>query len=139
MAKSIFNRLIKDLNLIVRKNKHLLILILGAIIVFSLARNMFEGESKHSKKEGFAGKREIIYFHMEGCGHCKKFTPEWEKFAQGTDMPNQKVDAGDPLASKMEVSGFPTVLIIEDGKKIDTFKDERTANKLHAFVNKNKN
>ncbi len=140
MAKSAFNKVVKDLNQLVKKHRNMVILFLGAIVILSLAKNMFKAPKHKKKKEGFTGKKEIVYFHMNGCGHCKKFNPEWEKFVQGTDMPNKKIDAdsGDPLINKIGVSGYPTVVIIENDKKIQTFDGERTANELHEFVKKHK-
>ena len=29
-------------------------------------------------REGFEGKQ-LVFFHMNGCGHCKKMMLEWEK------------------------------------------------------------
>ena len=68
---------------------------------------------------------------MEQCGHCKKFNPEWEKFVQGSKMKTQKINAssGNPMIKKMGVSGYPTVIIVEGDKKIDTFSGERTQTK----------
>ena len=45
--------------------------------------------------EGFGNGSTLTYFHMEGCPHCVKFTPEWDKFAQEYDgsLQIKKVEA----------------------------------------------
>ena len=133
-------RALKDLNVLVKRHKNLLLLFLGAVIILSLSKNMFGGPRRVTK-EGFTEERKIIYFHMEQCGHCKKFNPEWEKFVQGSNMKTQKISAssGDPMIKKMNVSGYPTVIIVEGDKKIDTFSGDRTQQNLNKFVEKNKN
>ena len=133
-------RITKDLNMLVRRHKNVLLLILGTIVILAISKNMFS-KQKRVGREGFAEERKIIYFHMEKCGHCKKFNPEWEKFVQGSDIKSQKISAssGDPLIKKMDVSGYPTVMIIEGEKKIDTFAGDRTVKGLEEFVGKNKN
>ena len=31
-------------------------------------------------KEGFTTPDSCTYFYMEECGHCKRFSPEWDNF-----------------------------------------------------------
>ena len=140
MAKTIISKVTKDLNSLVKRHKGALLIALGVIVILALSKNMFS-KTTHSTREGFTEESKIVYFHMEQCGHCKKFNPEWEKFVQGSDMKTQKISAssGDPLLKKMNISGYPTVMIVEGEKKIDTFSGERTVKGLDAFVRKNKN
>ena len=32
--------------------------------------------------ENFGNPKELVYFHMNGCGHCKRFTPVWDEFSE---------------------------------------------------------
>ena len=132
-------RVLKDLNILVKRHKNLVLIFLGAVIILSLSKNMFGGPRRVTQ-EGFAEERRIIYFHMEQCGHCKKFNPEWDKFVKDSKMRTQKISAssGDPMIKKMDISGYPTVIIVEGEKKIDTFSGERTQKNLNKFVEKNK-
>ena len=46
--------------------------------------------------EGLENKgKTLTYFYMNGCPHCVKFTPEWDKFASSnaTGIKTQKVEA----------------------------------------------
>ena len=56
---------------------------------------------------------------MNGCGHCKNFSPTWDQFASrySGNLKLRKVeraDAGSEL-DKYQIKGFPTVLLL-DGK-----------------------
>lgn len=60
------------------------------------------------------------------CGHCKQFAPEYEKIAQtlkenDPPIPVAKVDAtvANTVASKFEVSGYPTIKILKKGEAVD--------------------
>ena len=76
---------------------------------------------------------------MNGCGHCKKFTPEWEKFVQGYNgnlklRKVERAEAGDEL-DKYQIQGFPTILLLDGkgGKK--EFDGDRSVAGLEQFVN----
>lgn len=60
------------------------------------------------------------------CGHCKQFAPEYEKIAQtlkdsDPPIPVAKVDAtvATAVASRFDVSGYPTIKILKNGEPVD--------------------
>ena len=65
------------------------------------------------------------------CGHCKKLKPEFDNAAlqlKAYDIPLATVDATveKDLATKYDVTGYPTLKIFRNGK-ISDFKGGRTA------------
>ena len=73
----------------------------------------------------------VEYYYMNGCPWCDKFMPEWEKYqaqASAAGIDCKKIEAGDAgdNLSKYNIHGFPTVIIIRDGKATE-YSGERTA------------
>lgn len=85
---------------------------------------------------------ELVYLYMNGCGHCEKFTPEFEKFASKYkgSCKVSKYERGDKNAKKYieenDVKGFPTILLINNDKVIE-FEGERTEVGLLEFIESN--
>ena len=115
------------------KPRGLAFLFLVAIILSTLIPS--------SSLEGFEGNKELLLLHMNGCGHCEKLMPEWEKFTNNnnTDIKTRDVEMSeDPsLMDKYKVDGFPTILLLgENGKKLETYDGPRTADGLSNYCNK---
>jgi len=80
-----------------------------------------------------------IYFRMNGCGHCKNFTPVWDSFVNNYKGPvkckkMERAEAGDSLLKKYKVEGFPTVIKIDEAGNYETFNGERTLDGLKTFI-----
>lgn len=76
----------------------------------------------------------ILFFFLKisRCGHCKQFAPEYEKIAstlKDNDPPIAvaKIDAtsASMLASRFDVSGYPTIKILKKGQAVD-YEGSRT-------------
>ncbi|XP_017883710.1 thioredoxin domain-containing protein 5 [Ceratina calcarata] len=84
----------------------------------------------------------FINFYAPWCGFCKKLAPVWEELANSLRNNNHvsisRVDCiSHPIVcEKFEIEGFPTMLWIEDGKKVDKYTGQRTHEELKAYVSK---
>ena len=88
--------------------------------------------------EGFGQPKELVYFHMNGCGHCKKFTPVWDQFASSYNgnlniRKVERADAANEL-QQYQVQGFPTILLLDGNGGKKEFQGERTIQGLEAFI-----
>tara|TARA_Y100001935_G_C17028364_1_gene371242 strand:+ start:198 stop:614 length:417 start_codon:yes stop_codon:yes gene_type:complete len=88
--------------------------------------------------ENFGNPKELVYFHMNGCGHCKRFSPVWQEFSDNYkgDLKLKKLErneAGD-LLQKYEIQGFPTILLIDEQGNKKEFQGDRTIQGLEAFI-----
>ena len=89
--------------------------------------------------EGLTGQKTFV-FKMNGCPHCVKMEPEWSRFKamNSTNIQTKELEASkdSALAKKYNVKGFPTLLMINNGKVIDTYSGERTAEEFNKFAEK---
>ena len=74
------------------KQKNLINIMLLIVIIYLLIqayKKVFEGFNPE--------KDELVLFHMNGCGHCVNFMPEWDKFSKETQgvLNTRKVEASD--------------------------------------------
>ena len=93
--------------------------------------------------ENFGNPASCTYYYMNNCGHCKTFTPEWDKFVKTYTGPVtlKKVEAseaGDDL-EKYNIQGFPTVLFLDDAGNSKTYEGPRTSEGLNKFISENTN
>ena len=90
-----------------------------------------------SKLQNDKSEKKIVYFYMEVCGHCKEFTPTWDKFKQTSPIPTYKIESkgADTMLQKYNISGFPTIVLLDSKNDlIKTLNGERTLESLNAFV-----
>ena len=97
-----------------------------------------------SKKDNVS----FVKFHQPECHHCKKMKKAWEdlgKLLQDKCKKNISLieENGDALSeSKSDVSkeirGFPTIMILESGKKKAEYSGDRTTEDLLNFMIDNK-
>jgi len=82
----------------------------------------------------------LVYFYMNGCGHCNKFTPTWDKFcsANSSSIKTYKFEQAQvkKQITTYAISGFPTILLLDkNNAKIDEYNGERSVEALTSYVN----
>lgn len=115
-----------------------LLLIILLVIVFAVVVYIFM-----KRQEGFESVPVISYFYLDGCGWCKKFNPEWDKFTKMVEVEKinivvRKVNAQEAQKEVEDenIQGFPHVHLKIGNKRID-FEVNRTAENLMKFVKEN--
>ena len=82
-----------------------------------------------SLREGLVsnGGKSLVYFHMNGCPFCKKFDGGWDDFVSknNTKIKTRKVESSEPEAKKMQVGGYPSVILLQGDQKIGEWKDRK--------------
>jgi len=112
-------------------------------ILFIFFKKMRWIVGNNSYLEGLiSSDKTFVFFKMNGCPHCVKMEPEWEKFKKvcPSSIKTKTLEAG---ANKKEakeygVSGFPSLLMVSGGKVIDTYNGERNSEGFSKFVSKHK-
>ena len=87
--------------------------------------------------ENFGNPTSCTYYYMTNCGHCKTFTPEWDKFVQNYTgkIVFKKVEmnqAGKDI-EKYNIKGFPTVLIMDEAGETKEYDGPRTSDGLKKY------
>lgn len=84
--------------------------------------------------------RHFVKFYAPWCGHCQKLAPTWDELANSLRNDNlvsiSKVDCTQhrSVCGQFDIKGYPTLLWIEDGKKIDKYTGQRSHEELKAYV-----
>ena len=94
--------------------------------------------------------RVCVLFYADWCGHCQRFKPEWSQCKEMhqkqqnnsyklADIESAALDAlkgkMSDMPSLVDVSGFPTISMYDNGKKTADYNGERTADALMTFLN----
>ncbi len=113
-------------------------LILAAVLLAVMFGAIFNGAQ--STTEGLSNQKEFVLVHMNGCGHCKTLMPEWKSASKenNTQINMRAVemneDDGPELCKKHNITGFPTMILLENGKKVADYNGERNKDGLLKFL-----
>ncbi|KAL6255752.1 hypothetical protein P5V15_012995 [Pogonomyrmex californicus] len=82
----------------------------------------------------------FVKFYAPWCGHCQKLAPTWDELANSLRNDDavsiSKIDCTQhrSICGQFDIKGYPTLLWIDDGKKIDKYTGQRTHEELKAYV-----
>ena len=82
----------------------------------------------------------LMYFYMDGCVFCDKFTPTWKKLIKKNNRDKKvtmvKINGPNNLimTKKYKVKKFPTIILLKDNKSY-TYDGDRSLTDLLNFIN----
>ena len=84
----------------------------------------------------------LIWFYADWCGHCKYFSPEWDKFVSANRnksielvKQNGDEDKDGSLHKKYNVTGYPTVVMLYNDNTSEHYEGPRKADALSMVLN----
>jgi thioredoxin-like negative regulator of GroEL len=96
---------------------------------------------------GFGKKADsVVLIHSEGCGHCKRMMPAWNKAKAAAKAPHKvvEVEAKDIQHGKVpqvarkaaaHVTSYPTIKAVDkDGNTVKDYDGDRSAESLRTFM-----
>jgi protein disulfide-isomerase-like protein len=134
------------------KNIYKVLVLLAVLSILYLIRNrFFEKEGFTSSAEDFekeiAGKKALVLFHADWCGHCKKFIPEWNEISKivkdkTDDVMLVKVECGDAsnnkkhseIMKKYSIKGYPTIVSFETSGNHSEYDGDRSKDGILQFL-----
>ena len=88
-----------------------------------------------------SSKKQLILFYSPNCGYCKQVLPIWSKFeTDHTGKKNVQITkingySYPDLAKQYKISGFPTILYLNNGSIMRKYEGNRTYNSFVEFLN----
>ncbi|CAL1268965.1 unnamed protein product [Larinioides sclopetarius] len=86
----------------------------------------------------------FVKFYAPWCGHCQKMAPAWEELAENLQHDKSvtvsKIDCTEnkKTCTDFEVKGYPTLLWIVNGKKVEKYQGARNLDDFKQFINEMK-
>ena len=87
-------------------------------------------------------KRCLVILTAAWCGHCKSMAPEIEKVKEYITKHTKGVDCEQidestvdrKLLAGYKITGFPTILLISEGRMLSQFNGERSASSIINYA-----
>lgn len=122
--------------------KYVLVAALAALLGFSIFYMINVQKAAKETFEEAEGSNvyQVVYIYSNSCGHCNQFTPTYNTFSQ-IESNNAKLqitsfEKSMPAAVPFMgyVSAFPTILIMNNGKLVNSKTGNMPLSSLQEFV-----
>ena len=123
------------------------ILLISAYLVNLLFRNCRESftSSPNTFDSDVANGQKLVWFYADWCGHCKRMHSAWDGAADQMNINDNvkmiKVNCGNTknkthqqLTRKYNITGYPTIMLLENGEMVNEYNDGRTQDDLVSYV-----
>lgn len=110
------------------------------LLVIGFSVYLGSTSKKQHIHEGLENGRELVLVHMDGCPHCVSLMPKWDAASKknNTGIPMRSVehteDDGPELTKRHNISGFPTIMLLNNGKKEKDYNGERSQEGILEFL-----
>lgn len=124
-----------------KANLRLIYIIVGILVIYYTYSTFYAKRNNSNNafySEGFENKKTLVFFHMNGCGHCTKMMPEWNAFEKEnkTNVASKKFERSQApeLIEKHKIQGFPTIMLLDsNNNKVKDYDGPRTKSGLLEF------
>jgi len=137
MAKSKSTYAFNDVTLLI------VIIVVLLISIFMLSYYINGNSLMENFTGNTTGNKSIEYYYMNGCSHCEKFNDSgiWEelKVTFGTNIKFNKYENKEhpDRVERYKITGFPTIIITNNGDIAEEYKGNRTKQDLENFIRRN--
>jgi len=82
----------------------------------------------------------FVKFYAPWCGHCQRLEPIWSELANSLEYdPSVSISRIDctqyrPICKDFDVKGYPTLLWIVDGKKVEKYSGSRAVKDFKSYI-----
>lgn len=118
----------------------LFILLIGSIF-YSMIASSYETFKSVSSSNINSGKK-LVLFYTETCPHCTAMLNDWNTATKKVNTGTQKMikincTKNKDLANKYNITSYPTILLLSDGKLVNTYTGGRNAADFENYVKAN--
>jgi len=125
----------------------LLGLVICLLLVFLMDKYMAPSfvpyiENNENMNDNESGSKSLVFFYMNGCGHCDKFMPTWEEvkseYSGAITLTEKESASATSDIEKFKIKGFPTILLVDsNNNKIKEYNGDRSKSDVMKFLKDN--
>ena len=134
------------------KNLYKILILLAILGILYFVHQHFlvkEGFSVTAEKfeEEIDGKKALVLFYAEWCGHCKTFMPQWDEISKEINKSESgvtllKIECGDAsnnekhaeIMKKYSIGGYPTIFFFDESGNYSEYEGDRSKEAITQFL-----